>query len=166
MIHFYYRPLEHKWAETTITAGDNRFEMAPTLIFSDPLAELASLVAALLQHSDEEYPVEVGCVWHDEPGQWRWLLAKQGGQVRIQILRFNSGQENLANDQGQVVFAAEGDLVKFAIQVKTQLREIKDEIGPEPYQTRTGAPFPEATLAKLSKLIRAEQLKRKSADPV
>ena len=165
MIYFYYRPYEHKSAEATIADGDSQFEMVPTLIFGDPLADLAGLVVALLQAPDNEYPIQVSSVWYDEPGQWRWLLAKQSRQVQIQILRFNYGQENLTNDHGQLVFAAEGDLLKFAIQVKTQLREIRDEIGPETYQCMTGFPFPEAELEKLSTLIRTEQVKRKSTGP-
>ncbi len=48
MLRFSYQLGEHGWASASITNDANQLDLFSTLIFNDPLAELAGAGAALL----------------------------------------------------------------------------------------------------------------------
>ena len=160
MLRFSYEPQEHGWAVASLTDDVSRIEMVPTLIFNDPLADLARACVALLDTVNSPHLTRLACSWPDEPGEWRWLLEKQGTTLRVRILRFDYGLAE-PEDTGEVVFTTACSLLKLAIQVKTQLRDIFSAIGAEEYHRRTRHLFPETQLHQLKNLIHIEQVKQK-----
>ncbi|HMA38175.1 MAG TPA: hypothetical protein VKY74_27250 [Chloroflexia bacterium] len=163
MIRFSYQLEEHGWASASITDDVSHLDLRPTLIFTDPLAELARACVALLDTLNSPYLTPLACAWPDEPGEWRWLLEKQGTDLRIRILRFDDWPPSQPHEAGELAFITICSLLKFAIQVQTQLRDIRSALGADEYRRRTYHPFPEAQLEKLTNSIRAEQATKKKS---
>jgi hypothetical protein len=131
--------------------------LLPSLVFSDPLADLTDVTIALLEHLQDEHPLQVRCAWEDEPGEYRWLLEKTGTDVAVRILGFEQTYSKLEDGRGALIFSSAVPVLKFAIQVKTQLRELLSEAGAEQYAVLARRPFPMAAYEKLSRSVNAEQ---------
>ena len=145
-----------------VSDGAVSADLFPTHIFGDPLAGLTDTVIALLQERYTLEPVvHVVCEWQDEPGEYRWLFEREGADLRIRILRFADTFSKLADEQGELLFATECPMLKFAILVKTQLSDALKEFDLDEYERLAKYPFPARQYETLRQLIRQEQLKAK-----
>jgi hypothetical protein len=142
----------------------NELIMHPSRVTGSGIEDLAEKVVALLEADREGISTRLRCSWGDEPGEYRWVLENDSGNVRIAILWFESAWSHLADEKGAVLFSTECSLLKFAIQVKTELREALDTMGREEYNKRVRRDFPQRAYDELKSLVRAEQLRLKAGD--
>ncbi len=117
------------------------------------MGSLTRAVNALLGTAEQ-----AACTWWEEPGEYRWLFRRQADRLHITILEFDQTGSRLPDERGRVLFSAECRMVKFAIQVKTQLRELLETHGVEGYQALwVRSPFPMDEYVKLQGLLRGWQ---------
>ena len=161
MLALSYKIEAHRWAVVQITDGERSLTLGPSLIFSDPLADLVSITIPFLKHLRDEYPLKLMCAREDEPGEYRWVLDKKGADVGIRILRFEQTYSHLTDQQGQEVFTSSAPIIKFANQVAVQLRDLVQSLGMSGYETAMRRPFPLGTHQELTHLIRDERARIK-----
>ena len=177
MIKLDYKISGPRWATITISDDVSSFTFQESRIFSDPLATLAQAVIDLLRSPRYERPVSITLRWIVLPEEYRWLFTVEGNDLHIRIVWFDT-LSNKLDEAGEIQFATRCILLKFAIQVKTEMCELWEELGPDGYRDQTtwhaykninGPPvyqesreFPLEELQTLSALIREEQKKEKA----
>jgi|SRR4051812_21334126 len=108
---------ERQYGQMTITEGAREFTVWHSRVLSSmALDALAEAVINLLSGLDRGI-----CAWEEEPGQYRWVLVREGEQVQITILWFRDSFSTLPDERGEVVFSALCPLRRFAVQVKNVL---------------------------------------------
>jgi hypothetical protein len=157
VIRFTYKFDEHGWATSHISDGANQLTMHPSRVTGSGIEDLAEKIVALLKADREGLSTRLRCSWGDEPGEYRWVLANDAGDLTITILWFDTPWSHLADEKGEVLFSTKCSLLKFAIQVKTELRDAVDAMGEEEYKKRVRRDFPRGTYDELKNLVRAEQ---------
>ncbi len=162
VIRLTYKVEEHGWATTHISDGANELTMYPSRVTGGDIEDLAEKVIALLRADREGASIKLRCSWGDEPGEYRWVLENDVGNLRIDILWFDTSRSRLDDEKGKVLFSTRCSLLKFAIQIKTELQAAVDTIGKEEYKKRSGRDFPDRVYEELKRLIRAEQLRLRS----
>ena len=155
MIRFEYRLTGRGWSAATIADHEMTAELTASYL-SDALGNLARAVVGLLRG------VETATVsWAEEPGEYRWLLARTDDHLSIRILWFNSQYPRRPNEEGRAVFETSCRLVDFAGQVTSQLRMLLDTLGEAGYKKQwVQHEFPRAeydTLVRLRQERRARQ---------
>lgn len=147
-----YRLTGRGWSETTLTDG-NRSVSVRASYLSDALADLSEVVLALLRGADH-----ARCRFADEPGEHRWLFERRGERLAVTIRRFPTTFSTAPDEAGTVIFAAEGTLRRFAVQVSNQLQALLERHGAEGYQALWNHPFPARVYEHLAAGIRATRL--------
>lgn len=84
-----------------------------TVLSRAALVLLAEAVINLLAGRDRAM-----CAWEEEPGQYRWVLARDGEQVVATILWFPDAFSPLSDDRGTIEFTFACPLRRLAVQVK------------------------------------------------
>jgi hypothetical protein len=162
MISFTYDYDENGWATSHISDSVNDLDMYPSLVTGGDIEDLAERVVVLLKLDQQGISTKQKCSWGDEPGEYRWILKNDNGNLSILILWFDAPHSHLNDEQGKVLFSAECSLIKFAIQVKTELRDALETLGEEEYEKRARKAFPQRIYDELRSLIRAEQLQHRA----
>jgi hypothetical protein len=156
MIRFTYALLGPAFREARVTDGGGQEVALYPGPLSDPLAELTWGVAALLLGA-ETHTV----VWQDEPGEWRWLLVREGDAVHVTLLRFEETFSRKPDTAGRCLFEATDTLASFAGQVKSQLQALLETHGVEGYRELAGQAFPLYTYERLANLTRERKRSRR-----
>ena len=159
MIRFTYKYEEHNWAVSYISDGVNSLEIYPSPVTGLGIEALAERVVVMLKMDRQGLSTKERCSWGDEPGEYRWVLENDSGNLRIDILWFDEPWSHLSDEKGKVLFSTECSLLKFAIQVKTELRDL-NALGKEEYKKLARSDFPQRIYDDLKDLIRTEQLRR------
>ena len=162
MIRLTYNYDENGWATSHISDGVNDLDMYPSLVTGGDIEDLAERVVFLLKLDQQGISTKQKCSWGDEPGEYRWILENVRGNLSILILWFDAPHSYLSDEKGKVLFSAECSLIKFAIQVKTALRNALETLGEVEYEKRARKTFPQRTYDELRRLIRTEQLQHRS----
>jgi hypothetical protein len=144
-----------------ISDSAQTLEMVPTFVGGDPMTLLANAVIDLMKATESDVPIRAWCRWENEPGEFRWVLTREGSELAIHILWFETSRSTLMDDQGTLLFSSQCSLLKFAIQVKTELRRLFEEIGADRYGAVAKHPFPLEQYDQLKELIRREQIRHK-----
>lgn len=116
------------WAVSHISDGVNSLEIYPSRVTGLGIEALTERVIVLLKMDRQGLSIKESCSWGDEPGEYRWVLENDAGKLRIDILWFDEPYSHLSDEYGRVLFSTECSLLKFAIQVKTELRDL-DALG-------------------------------------
>jgi hypothetical protein len=146
-VTFWYRLSGAGWSEAGIFDGVNRAFLTASYL-SDALTALVDAVNALLQGRAESR-----CAWQEEPGEYRWIFARRGDHLMIDIRWFGDTFSTESDERGQPVFSSDYSLVRFAIQLRDQLAKLMGEHGADGYQRSWGAPFPWEAYRRLEELI-------------
>jgi len=115
---------EKQYGRMTITNDAQEFVVWHSTVLSpEALVLLCDAVCNLLAGRDH-----ATCPWEEEPGQFRWLLERQGERVAITILWFRDAFSRLPDERGEAVFSIERPLHRLAVQVKNlPLTEINND---------------------------------------
>lgn len=100
--------------------------------------------------------------WYTEPDEYQIALQRQSVSVRLRVLELRFSGRWIE------IFAAEGELLRLAIQVRSQLRQLRFTHGLDGYRASWRSDFPVAALRRLEALIREEKARRlqRTAPPV
>lgn len=100
-VEFDYRLVGTGWSEARFAID----EAWVTLTASYLEDALGGLLGAMLKIAlgDEK----ARCSWEEEPGEYRWILTRDGERLRVQILAFPDLYDNSPDEQGRPVLDAE-----------------------------------------------------------
>jgi len=155
-ISFSYKPEPRGWNSAAISDGEQELILDASWL-SDALRDLTGAVASLLESADS-----VVFSWQSTPGSWRWILTKENEKLRIQILHFERDFSKLEDSKGEPVFSAETDVMRFAIVVRGQLRQILNDVGLVTYKEMTTYDFPFSAYERLDAAIEARKAQSKA----
>jgi hypothetical protein len=154
MVRFTYKYDEHGWVTSHISDGVNSLDMYPSLVTGGDIEDLAERVVVLLKMDQQGLSTKERCSWGDEPGEYRWVLENDSSNLRIDILWFDEPWSHLSDEKGKLLFSTNCTLQKFAIQVKTQLRDALETLEPEEYRKRARSEFPQRVYDELKSFLR------------
>lgn len=115
---FIFRPGPFRWGEALISDGTQRTTLEPSYVLEDPLLALISAMVAAIQTGEGR------CSWWWEPVESRWILRRDGEQLRISILRFPDLHYHERDEFGRLDFAATCALWKFAARLRLVVQRI------------------------------------------
>jgi hypothetical protein len=101
IVLFSYRLIGHGWAEGWISDGVSHLSMVISYL-SDALGDLTRATLAVLTYTDRAV-----CAWAEEPGEYRWILERQGERLLVRILWFDETFSRLLDEKGQALFSTE-----------------------------------------------------------
>lgn len=135
LVEFSYRLTGTGWSEARI-ANDKCSTVLTASYLSDALGDLLAAVCDLLDGAGA-----TGCTWQEEPGEYRWSLARHGEYVAVRV-------QDLVLREGAVVFDALVPLRDFATAIASGAELVLDEHGETGYRERwVEHPFPVEALA-------------------
>jgi len=151
-----YTLLDHGWAAATLSNGVETLTLEVSYI-SPALDDLVDATIALMLDGEE-----ASFRWYTEPGRYQIVVQRQGIAIRMRVLELRFSGRWIE------IFAAEGELLRLAIQVRSQLRQLRHTHGLEGYLASWRRDFPVAALRRLEDLIRDEKGRRpqRTAPPV
>lgn len=134
------------WADARIEDENGQAQMEVSHL-TDALSDLLHAV-----WRSGEGDAETRCSWEDEPGEYRWILRRAGGDVRIAILQFQSGYPRKSDRLGLVIFETQQKWSTFAHAIALGASRVIADDGGEDYRDRWQFPFP----TRLLELINAQ----------
>src|SRR5689334_2478187 len=114
MIRFEYRLTGRGWSAATISDRETTAELTASYL-SDALGDLARATVGLLRGA-----AAVRVSWDEEPGEYRWLLARTDEMLTLRILWFDGLRAERPDSEGRTVFETTCRHVDFAGQVTSQ----------------------------------------------
>lgn len=133
------------WSEALLEDGQRTVSLNASYL-SDALGELARGALAVLSGSGE-----VRFSFDEEPGEYRWVLKKNGAEgYALTIYEFTELWGNKADERAKVVFEHLCSRVEFARMVLKALEEVRHEHGEAGYKALwVEHEFPAEELAEL-----------------
>jgi hypothetical protein len=131
--------LTDETASATVTASD----------LSDAPGDLLLAVWTLLDGD-----AQARCSWQEEPGEYRWLFARQGDLANLRILSFNDAHPREPDQAGRMVFDTTQPVLSMAEAFADAASKLLDEYGIEGYKAKwMGGEFPEETLTSIRQIL-------------
>ena len=138
------------------TADDQHVERSSSYIF-DGVEATGSALVALARGA-----TAVRFSWFDEPGEYRWVVNRDGEEVRVVLREFPDWSPRRVDEQGEAVLETRCDLLRFLTQFRGQLQQLRnDHPGPE-FERLWHNPFPDRKLAQLTEAITQLKSERRS----
>ena len=129
-IELSYRLVGTGWSEASLTLGDREVRLTASYI-SDALGDLLEAVRRL-----SEVAEVVRVSWEEEPGEYRWLLQREGSGVDIRILTFGDFEDHEADDMGQEMIQGRVTLDALVRVVAAAARDVLETHGESGYKER------------------------------
>jgi hypothetical protein len=98
---------------------------------------------------------EARCSWEDEPGEYRWILTRDGDEVHLRILEFSDRYPSRPDEVGSLLFDTRQPWATLARAIALGASRTLEKYGESEYRERWGKPFPTAMLARLRELLRS-----------
>jgi len=139
-VAFSYRLTGVGWSEARLTLAGGEVKMRASYL-SDALGDLLDALIHL-HYGARQAQVS----WEEEPGEFRWLLARHGRGVIVRVLWF----EDEADEVGVEVLRGRTELDRLIRAVTSAARAVLEEHGEEGYRKRwVEHPFPTFRLSVL-----------------
>ena len=139
-----YKLTGHGWASAVIVDNDRSFEMERISYLSDALKDLMKATIGLVEGGEREW-----FLWHDEPGEHRWIINRADDELLIRILWFDDAFKALPDEGGTEVFQCRCRLANFTTEVLACGRKLLTEHTAEGYCDEWGSEFPEEEFGRL-----------------
>ena len=146
------------WASAVVSDGDRQFEIPRISYLSDALKDLVKAAIGLLEGA-----TRVWFLWHDEPGEHRWIVNRISDDLVIRILWFDDAFKALPDEKGKELFRFNCRLANFTGEVLACARSLLSEYGKEAYRDQWRSKFPDEEFGRLERLTN-ERRKRKRID--
>jgi hypothetical protein len=136
----------HGWADAEVSDELAHVSIEASYI-SDCLDDLLYAVWRTTQGD-----VETRCSCQDEPGEHRWIINRDGQEVLLRVLRFESSHPRRPDELGRLIYQTRQDVTVFARAIALGASRTLETYGEMGFELRWGKPFPTRTL----ELIQAE----------
>jgi hypothetical protein len=148
------RSLQHGSLEATVDAGGSSLDMVASYLSNAP-ADLTWELRALLEGAER-----VTCRWQEEPGEYRWVMERQGDHLRVRILWFKETFSRQGDEEGETLLEGGCDLLRFATEWRDELRSLLNELGDAGYREQWHYEFPRRDVCRLEELIQQRRQER------
>jgi hypothetical protein len=149
-VEFSYRLTGTGWAQARI-ADDATWVVLTVSYLSDALGDLLEAIGELLEGAPE-----TRCWWEQEPGEYRWIFRRSGGDVSLTILAVSDQHAGESDEQGRHLFGTTQPLTVLAQAIADGAAAVLHEHGEHGYKEQwVEAPFPKARLAIIRELLAA-----------
>jgi hypothetical protein len=137
-----YRLVGVGWAEAEVSHGVAAATVTASYL-ADALGDLLRAVGAL-----GDGAATVRCAWAEEPGETRWLLAREDADVDVRIVAYDAAGRR--DEEGAEVFRARVPYADLRTAVVDAAERVLAEHGEDGYLAKwVEAPFPCAALDRL-----------------
>jgi hypothetical protein len=137
-----YRLVGVGWAEAEVSHGLAAATVTASYL-ADALGDLLRAAGALADGA-----AEARCAWAEEPGETRWLLAREGDDVDVRIVAYDG--LGRGDEEGAEVFRARVPFAELRAAVVDAAERVLAEHGEDGYLAKwVEAPFPCAALDRL-----------------
>jgi hypothetical protein len=127
--------LSDETASARVTASD----------LGDALGDLLLAVWTLLDGD-----AQARCSWWEEPGECRWLFARDAEQATLRVLEFDELYGNAPDDVGRLIFETAQPMRSMGAAFAEAASQLFDEYGIEGYRAKwMDGDFPADTLASI-----------------
>lgn len=141
---FAYRLTGTGWARVHISDDASAATIRASHL-NDALGLLLEAVDRLLQGA-----IEARCSWADEPGEYRWIIERDGDQANLRVLAFHDTESPGPEEGGVVIFHTRRPLREIAAAVADGAQATLDEHGEDGYVSGWASePFPLARLRSI-----------------
>lgn len=114
---------------------------------------VCDLVEAAVQLIGPYYSGPIICSWQDEPGEYRWILARDDFMVDVEIRRFDETHSKHEDKDGERVFKARCSVTRFVAVVDLAVRRLVYRHGAKGYGSAWAHPYPNAGLSRLTERL-------------
>ncbi|TBN57242.1 hypothetical protein EYE40_07425 [Glaciihabitans arcticus] len=136
------------WARSSVSDGNSKVELTASYL-SDALGDLLAAIRSLLEGGDA-----ARCSWEEEPGEYRWIFTREGGEAQLVILVFPDNFPPMRDDEGVEIFRTSEPLTDLAASVGYAAQRVLDEYGEAEYLRRwVEAPFPTSHLRTIQEMV-------------
>ena len=143
-VEFDYRLVGTGWSEARFAVGSQWVSLTASYL-DDALGDLL-LATRLLVEGD----TAARASWAEEPGEYRWLLDRDGEGMRVRILEFPELWSDAPDGDGDVLLDATCDFRAFVAALTLGARQVLNAHGEEGYHERwLDHPFPTEHLQAL-----------------
>lgn len=150
VFEFDYKLTGSGWSEARI-ADDDSHAIVTASYLSDALRSLVDAVALVV-----EGQAEARCSWDEEPGEYRWILRRAAGGLRVEILAFDHLWGDEPDEAGREVFSTIQDPMRVARVVLSAAQRVLDDLGAAEYERQwVEHPFPAEALERLRAAIQS-----------
>lgn len=140
------------WAAGDIRAGVESTPFTASYL-SDALGNLVAAAADL-----QEGAAAARFSFDEEPGEYRWLLEREGDSLIVQILAFDELWGHKPDQAGRLLFRAQVKPLDFCLAVKQVADQLLELHGLDGYFDRwVEAPFPVDSYTRLCKALWMER---------
>jgi len=142
MLKVSYRLRDHGWATACLFNGSETLTLSVSYITPALDDLIDAIIVLLLGYERADFR------WLTEPGDYHIRLVRHGEVIRLTVL-----------ERSQEVFSGEERLLPLAVQVRSQLRQLRHTHGLLGYQTSWRRPFPIEASKRLETLIKEAKAK-------
>lgn len=137
-IDFFYFLENQGWSTCLIFVEGKVFEMGPTHIFENPIEVLLTSMIDMLEGANES-----GFTWHDEPGEYKWLMKRNPEQKhKISVSSTGCTQINAFEKPKIETLNFEVKLKLFSICILRQMEKIRDLMTEKSFKEKREGEFP------------------------
>ena len=148
VVEFSFKLTGLGWGEATLS-DRQRHVVIPASYLTDVLSELLTAVWSLLEGAPD-----ARCSWELEPGEYRWLLARDGDQASLRVLALPDNTWENGDDGSSVVFDFTGPSGELASAFVDGIEAVLREYGEDGYKERWHEhPFPSESLSEVKALL-------------
>lgn len=145
-MRFEFKLLDPDSADAELDDGASQVTVPASFIL-DPLGNLLYALWRLMQGE-----IETRCSWVEEPGEYRWIMRREGDDVSLRILALASFFPSRPDEAGRLIFETRQDLRTFVRAIAMGASRTLGEHGESTYSDRMHAQFP----TRILDLIKAE----------
>jgi hypothetical protein len=147
-IEFEYRLVGTGWSEARFAVGEEWVGLTASYL-EDALGDLLLAVCLLV-----EGDTSTRASWAEEPGEYRWLLDRSNGRLRLRIVALADIYDDEPDDAGKLIFDASCDFHAFVAALASGARRVLEEHGEAGYRENwVDHPFPTARLLALEAAV-------------
>lgn len=146
---FEYRLVGSGWSEGTIRDDEAHATLTASHL-SDALRSLLEAVALVT-----EGQAEARCSWEEEPGEYRFVLRRDGNDVALSVLGFDE-LRGRPDEEGTVIFLTRQSVLRVARVILAAAQKVLDDVGLDGYREMwVQHEFPSAALERLRRALSA-----------
>jgi hypothetical protein len=139
----------HGWLDVRIHVDSIERRMHASYIRDTPLQMIEAANLFLKGIPEASFSFE------EEPGEWRWLLVRDGDSLSIRVIYFTDARRP-SKRAGEEILRADVPAHTFARALKLAIDELTKDIGDEEYEKEWGRRFPCEAYDRLTVLLKSD----------